>query len=203
MSAAERAAPGAAARPESSSSARTTVSADLTAQNGDSVQPVSAKPHEADGGGASRGRDVERGARSKEAPTGTCFEVTFEESDPMNPRNRYGSARKWIMVLVVSSTSLCVTCTSSLYTQTYGQIQPEFYTSEIIATLGLSLFVAGLGLGPMVLAPLSEVRWLHCLSFPQFLFISTAPELFVCSSFHSLCWPSVGRHKERDAMIPA
>ncbi|TID20739.1 MFS general substrate transporter [Venturia nashicola] len=41
------------------------------------------------------------------------------------------------------------TCTSSLYTLTYDQITVEFGCSRLIATLGLSLFVTGLGLGPM------------------------------------------------------
>jgi len=49
------------------------------------------------------------------------------------------------------------TCASSLYTTTYGQLITEFHTSREIATLGLSLFVVGLGIGPMVLSPLSEV----------------------------------------------
>lgn len=47
---------------------------------------------------------------------------------------------------------------SSIYTSTYGQLVPEFHSSRLVATLGLSLFVAGLGLGPMILSPLSEVR---------------------------------------------
>lgn len=47
---------------------------------------------------------------------------------------------------------------SSIYTSTYGQLVLEFHSSRLVATLGLSLFVAGLGLGPMILSPLSEVR---------------------------------------------
>jgi hypothetical protein len=50
------------------------------------------------------------------------------------------------------------TCTSSLYTSTYSQLEPEFGSSRLVCTLGLSLFVAGLGTGPMILSPLSEVR---------------------------------------------
>lgn len=49
------------------------------------------------------------------------------------------------------------TCASSLYTMTYAQIMEEFHCSRIVATLGLSLFIFGLGVGPLVLAPLSEV----------------------------------------------
>ncbi|KAF2202938.1 MFS general substrate transporter [Delitschia confertaspora ATCC 74209] len=82
--------------------------------------------------------------------------VTWDgDSDPMNPRSM-PLLRRWIVVIIVSSSSLAVTCTSSLYTSTYRQITKEFHSSRIVATLGLSLFVAGLGVGPMVLSPLSE-----------------------------------------------
>lgn len=56
------------------------------------------------------------------------------------------------------------TCTSSLYTSTYSQLGPEFGASRLVCTLGLSLFVAGLGAGPMILSPLSEVRTCACRS---------------------------------------
>lgn len=56
------------------------------------------------------------------------------------------------------------TCTSSMYTLTYDQIMDEFGCSRIVATLGLSFFIWGLGLGPLVLAPLSEA----CCAFPLY-----------------------------------
>lgn len=52
-----------------------------------------------------------------------------------------------------------------MYTSTYAQITQEFNCSELVATLGLSLFVIGLGVGPMVLGPLSEVREGVCRRF--------------------------------------
>jgi hypothetical protein len=50
------------------------------------------------------------------------------------------------------------TCTSSIYTSTYAQLTVEFNCSRIVATLGLSLFIMGLGIGPMLLGPLSYVK---------------------------------------------
>ena len=44
-----------------------------------------------------------------------------------------------------------------MYTLTYAQLTEEFHVSRVVTTLGLSTFVMGLGIGPMVLAPLSEV----------------------------------------------
>lgn len=92
------------------------------------------------------------------------FEVSFiGDEDPDSPRSK-STARKWLIMFIVSTTSLCVACMSSLFSATYAQIEVEFSTSKIIATLGLSLFVFGLGLSPMILAPLSEVRVQHAVS---------------------------------------
>lgn len=100
------------------------------------------------------------------------FEVQWDgEHDPMNPRCM-SKGRKWIIVLIVSAGSTCVTCTSSMYTLTYDQLTTEFHVSRVVATLGLSLFVMGLGLGPMVLGPLSEFygrRPIYVVSFAFFL----------------------------------
>ncbi|KAF2091599.1 putative MFS multidrug transporter [Saccharata proteae CBS 121410] len=100
------------------------------------------------------------------------FTVTWDgENDPANPRNM-SKARRWLIVLIVAASSLCVTCVSSLYTSTYGQLIPEFNTSHEVATLGLSLFVAGLGVGPMILSPLSEFfgrRSIYIVSYSFFV----------------------------------
>ena len=77
-----------------------------------------------------------------------------------------------LIVAIVSSGSTCVTCASSMYTLTYNQITTEFQISREVATLGLSLFVIGLGLGPMILGPLSEFygrRPIYIISFGFFL----------------------------------
>lgn len=94
---------------------------------------------------------------SGDAPEeGKEFEVQFDgDSDPMNPKNR-PTWRKWVIVLIGSGCSLCVTCASALYTSTYEQMEEEFGISRELATVGLTTYVCGLGLGPMFLAPLSE-----------------------------------------------
>ncbi|KAB8255474.1 major facilitator superfamily domain-containing protein [Aspergillus pseudonomiae] len=84
------------------------------------------------------------------------FEVSFDsDQDPMCPRSM-SSARKWVIVLIVCTGTLCVTCTSSIYTTTYTQTDPEFNTSTLISTVGLSSFVLGIGTGPLLTGPLSE-----------------------------------------------
>lgn len=84
------------------------------------------------------------------------FEVRFDgENDPMNPKSKT-EFHKWCIVFLAASCALCVTCASALYTSTYRQLEPEFQVSRLVATLGLTTFVCGLGLGPMALSPLSE-----------------------------------------------
>ncbi|CAF9916807.1 hypothetical protein IMSHALPRED_003299 [Imshaugia aleurites] len=112
-------------------------------------------------------KDTEKG----ESPN-KQFEVRFDgDSDPINPRS-FSKIRKWMIVIIISAGSTCVTCASSMYTLTYGQITKEFHVSRVVATLGLSLFVVGLGLGPMFLGPLSEFygrRPIYVFSFGFFL----------------------------------
>ncbi|KIM23576.1 hypothetical protein M408DRAFT_332296 [Serendipita vermifera MAFF 305830] len=52
--------------------------------------------------------------------------------------------------------SLCATTCSSMVASTYTQVEEEFGISAEVAILGLSLFVGGLGIGPLFLGPLSE-----------------------------------------------
>lgn len=101
------------------------------------------------GGDPEKGEAVQ--ARAKDP-----FEVVFEggNADPWCPRSM-NPARKWAIVGLTSMGSFCVTCASSIYTSTYTQMNAEFGCSRIVATLGLSMFVLGIALGPMW-SPLSE-----------------------------------------------
>ncbi|RDL36997.1 MFS general substrate transporter [Venustampulla echinocandica] len=112
---------------------------------------------------------VENGPTPEKDP----FEVRWEggEGDPLNPRG-FALARKWVIVLIISASSICVTCTSSMYTSVYSQMEKEFNCSRIVATLGLSTFIMGLGMGPMLLGPLSEFygrRPIYLVSFTFFI----------------------------------
>ncbi|KAJ6008012.1 hypothetical protein N7540_011988 [Penicillium herquei] len=128
---------------------------------------------------------------AEEAPGEEGYTVRWDENDPSNPRNM-SKARRWMIVIIVSMGSLCVTCTSSMYTTTYSQLMKEFNCSQEVATLGLSFFIWGLGLlfltsvsgmianlfmrmagiGPLFLSPLSEFygrRNIYITSFSLFL----------------------------------
>lgn len=62
--------------------------------------------------------------------------------------------------------------TSSVYTSTDAQLTRDFDTSQEVVILGLSLYVMGLGTGPMFLAPLSEFygrRPIYLISWAAFV----------------------------------
>lgn len=72
-------------------------------------------------------------------------DVQFDEDDSFNPLTGFSKTRKWTIVLVIAQGSFCVTCCSSLVTVTYEAIMERFSASRLVVTLGLTLFVAGLG----------------------------------------------------------
>jgi hypothetical protein len=121
--------------------------------------------HDDEEKGSQQTKPKEQGQEGKE------FEVTFDgDSDPWNPRNKT-TLRKWVIVLIGSACSLCVTCASALYTSTYDQMMVDYHISRLVATVGLTTYVCGLGLGPMVLAPLSEFygrRMIYICAFGMF-----------------------------------
>ncbi|KAF1829088.1 MFS general substrate transporter [Decorospora gaudefroyi] len=91
----------------------------------------------------------QRSNKSKAGPvTEQPYLVTWDgDADPENPRSM-STLRRWAI------------------------LEPEFGASRLVCTLGLSLFVAGLGAGPMILSPLSEFygrRPIYIGSFSFFL----------------------------------
>ncbi|KAL2853410.1 major facilitator superfamily domain-containing protein [Aspergillus pseudoustus] len=143
------------------------------------LRPSTSRPIERswslnDGYSCNSAVDAEAGVGDTQTSAATepsGFVVAWEDNDPMNPRS-FNKVRKWVITGILSMGSLCVTCTSSMYTVTYDQLTEEFGCSRLVATLGLSFFIWGLGLGPLVLGPLSEFygrRNIYIVSFSFFL----------------------------------
>ncbi|KAM7224214.1 MFS general substrate transporter [Rhypophila decipiens] len=100
------------------------------------------------------------------------YEVVWDggDSDPLNPRSM-PLWRKWVIVGITSFGSLCVTNSSASYTATYQQMNAEFHTTRLIATIGLSTFVFGIAMGPFW-SPLAEFygrRPIYLCSFLAFV----------------------------------
>ena len=83
------------------------------------------------------------------------FLVTFNELDDTHPYY-LSRLRKWIITLLLCTVTINMGYTSAVYSPAFSQVTTLLSTSRLVSTLGLSLFIAGLGTGPMFFAPLSE-----------------------------------------------
>ncbi|EJU01785.1 MFS general substrate transporter [Dacryopinax primogenitus] len=100
------------------------------------------------------------------------IEVTLDgNEDPLN----WSRLRKWLIVFAVCTGGFCVTCTSSVGSYTYGGLESTFGISEEVAILTVSLYIEGLGVGPLLLGPLSEFfgrNNVYLISFTFFLLLN-------------------------------
>lgn len=82
--------------------------------------------------------------------------VDYLHNDRQDALN-FPKGRKWAIAILQSLSTFAVTFASSAYASGIEGVMQRFDVSEEVATLGLSLFVLGFALGPMVWAPLSEM----------------------------------------------
>jgi len=92
------------------------------------------------------------GAGTEEDP----YVVEWIENDPRNPMT-WAKTKKWIIALAVANAVLVVSFCSSAFSGGIQQIMIEFKVSQEVVTLGVSLFVLGFALGPLLWAPFSEL----------------------------------------------
>ncbi|RDX53096.1 MFS general substrate transporter [Lentinus brumalis] len=65
--------------------------------------------------------------------------------------------RKWLAVLAISTSSLCATFASSVASFTETGLARDLHTVHEVTILSISLYVLGLGIGPLFMGPLSEL----------------------------------------------
>lgn len=80
----------------------------------------------------------------------------YGPTDPANPQNWSLVKKCWATFLLCLLT-FSIYIGSAIYSPGYESLIMEFGTNHTIATLGLTLFVIGYGIGPLFLAPLSEI----------------------------------------------
>lgn len=113
---------------------------------------------------------TEEVARYPYAGSGTeddPYAVVWIPRDPRNPMN-FRAIKKWAITVLVSFVTLTVALVSSAYSGGISQIVETFGVEEEIAILGVSLFVLGFAIGPLIWAPLSEIfgrRHIFTISF--------------------------------------
>ena len=82
------------------------------------------------------------------------YAVDFLPDDKTNPLN-FDSGKKWKITGIQGLACFAVATASTAYSGGVFQIIFHFQVSDMTAILGISLFVLGFAIGPMVWAPLS------------------------------------------------
>src|SRR5271168_4655805 len=73
--------------------------------------------------------------------------------------------KKWVITVLVAFATLTVAFVSAAHTGGVNQIIEEFQVSDEIVTLGVSPFVLGFAIGPLLWAPFSEMYGRQILFF--------------------------------------
>ncbi|EWC46378.1 hypothetical protein DRE_04321 [Drechslerella stenobrocha 248] len=138
------------------------------------------------------GQEVE--TRTQDDKTGSVrdpYLVSWEGHDDTGCPRGLRKLTKWSITLIISAGAFNTTCASSIYTSTYEQIERDLNCSHELAIAGLSLYVMGLGIGPMFLAPLSEFygrRPIYITSFACYIL-----SLIPCAAANNITTLLVGR----------
>ncbi|KAJ4488176.1 MFS general substrate transporter [Lentinula aciculospora] len=82
------------------------------------------------------------------------YEVDLEPNEHPQQHTLF---KKWTVIVVIATSALCVTCASSAASFTEVGMSAEFHVPREVTILSITLFVAGLGIGPLLTGPLSEV----------------------------------------------
>ncbi|KAK0112638.1 hypothetical protein ONS95_014377 [Cadophora gregata] len=86
----------------------------------------------------------------------SMHQIDWIPSDPRNPQN-FPTTVKWFVTAISAFSTLTMAFASSAYTGALISIETQFSASSPVALLGVSLFVFGFAVGPLLWAPLSEL----------------------------------------------
>jgi MFS transporter, DHA1 family, multidrug resistance protein len=80
----------------------------------------------------------------------------YTTDDPANPQNWNSWKKVWVAFIIFLYT-FAVYSASAIYTSAEPQVMAKFGVGQSKASLGLSMYVIGYGIGPMIFSPLSEI----------------------------------------------
>jgi DHA1 family multidrug resistance protein-like MFS transporter len=82
--------------------------------------------------------------------------IVWKENDPDNPMN-WPAKHRWFYTFMLGMVTFVVTFASSVFSTATEVTAQEFGVSDVVATLGTSLFVLGFAFGPIIWGPFSEL----------------------------------------------
>ncbi|KAJ5648868.1 major facilitator superfamily domain-containing protein [Penicillium longicatenatum] len=92
----------------------------------------------------------------KKTKDGAILVDWYYTDDAENPHN-WSNLKRGLLATIICLYTFVVYTTSAIYTASEQGIMKEFGVSEVVVTLGLSLYVLGYGTGPLIFSPLSEI----------------------------------------------
>ncbi|KAJ5642444.1 hypothetical protein N7490_006444 [Penicillium lividum] len=92
----------------------------------------------------------------KKTKDGAILVDWYYTDDAENPHN-WSNLKRGLLATIICLYTFVVYTTSAIYTASELGIMKEFGVSEVVVTLGLSLYVLGYGTGPLIFSPLSEI----------------------------------------------
>ncbi|RKF83944.1 putative transporter C36.02c [Golovinomyces cichoracearum] len=84
--------------------------------------------------------------------------VRFEGPDDPTFAQNWPARKKYLTTLMLSLTTMVSVFTSSVFSTAISKIMSKYNISQEIGSLGVSLYVLGFAFGPMIWAPLSELK---------------------------------------------
>lgn len=145
--------------------------------------------------------------------------TVLSELDPEDDPKNLPLVRKWLAVAVISSAALCAAATSSIVRPQYYICFPctfsnkqlsmyilqassaesgessTFHVSKEVAILGISLYVEGMGIGPLLLGPLSEFYGRNPVYYASYsLFLIFSFPVAFAPNISTLYWPYLFVH---------
>lgn len=93
---------------------------------------------------------------ASDSSTHTNYEVSFDDLSDPEDALRLSRAHKWLIVVLVSLSSVCITSISLVWSLASASIMAEFGVNHEASTAGIALYIWGMGVGGMFLSPISE-----------------------------------------------
>ena len=124
---------------------------------------------ENDGGNNSSTENTEN--TEKEPPVDPFLVQWDGKDDRENIQTQKPLFVRWFYAIIISASSIVLTCTSSIYSMAMTRVGEQFHKSHTVISIGICFFLLGMGWGPVFLAPISEFHGRRIVYIFSFLFM--------------------------------
>lgn len=101
--------------------------------------------------------DLEASTEAETLSSPSPAQAATTEDLPYDDPFKFPVHKKWMITLLLAAVTFTSTFCSSIFSSTIVVTAHEFHTSDNVMILGVSLFVLGYALGPLLWGPLSEL----------------------------------------------